>query len=450
VLEVWYSSYFGWLTFRQEKKPLGNFNEQGRWKSVTGYFRERAQRSRDMTKYRIGQEADLPLEVVILLIAGMMLLITGILLFPVSAGVLPYYENGLYGLLLVMFALQMITLGKTPFGDMRRSRLLLAVGVLIAAVGIVTCFVPDIFSRIPRMLLFLCFAPGGFLLLLQMCFAKDKLRAWVKYGGIFRHLILGCSAVYGLSMLTGLLILEHSLLTTPLTAVVVLIFGAALVYLAGVLRKIYCTYPEAEKPCKGDVELSTDNAMILLMGIFMLLLGVLLIPVSLGLLPFSGSAQLGLLMVIFAVQMLASGSTPIGPFPRSWLMILSGFVFAALGTVSCIIPEILVPQLTVLIGVLNILGGVMTLGKICIPRLRKSEGASGPVPPVLAKLFATQLTMNLLTILFGTSMLVSQLIPGLVIGVILAANGCVLLYLLHILIILEKLQSAADSQGAGS
>jgi len=268
-------------------------------------------------------------------------------------------------------------------------------------------FVPDIFSKIPRMLLFLCFCPGGFLLLLQMCFAEDKLRTWAQYGGIFRHLIVGCSAVYGLSMLIGVLIWKQNLLTTPLTAVVILIFGSAIVYLACVLRKIYYTYPEAEKRCEGDAELSTDNAMILLMGVFMLLLGVLLIPVSLRLLPFSGSAQLGLLMVIFAVQMLASGSTPIGPFPRSWLMILFGLLFAALGIVSCIIPEILVSPLTVLVGVLNILGGVMTLWKICIPRLRKSEDASGLVAPVLAKLFATQLTMNLLTILFGTSMLVS-------------------------------------------
>ena len=397
-----------------------------------------------MTKYRILSKADLPLDVVILLIAGLMMLITGILLFPVSSGVLPYYENGLYGLLLFIFALQMITLGKTPFSDMRSSKLLLAVGVVIAAVGVVTCFVPDIFRQIPRMLLFLCFGPGGFLLLLQMSFSKEKLRTWVKYGGIFRHLILGCGAVYLLSMLIGLLILEHSLLTTPMTAVVVLMYGAAIVYLAWVLRKIYRSYPEADKTFEGDFELSTDKAMILLTGIFMLLLGVLLIPVNLGLLPFSGSAQLGLLMVIFAFQMLASGSTPIGPFPRTWLMILFGLLFAALGIVSCIIPEILVSQLTVLIGVLNILGGVITLGKICIPRLKKSEEPRGPVPPVLVRLHTAQLTMNLLSILFGTSMLVSHLIPGRVIGVILAANGCVILYLLHILILLDKMKSDTE------
>jgi hypothetical protein len=393
-----------------------------------------------MAEYRIFKKAELPLEVVILLIAGMALLISGVLLFPVSAGALPYYENGLYGLLLVMFALQMITLGKTPFGDMRRSKLLLAVGSVIAAVGIATCFVPDIFSQTPRMLLFICFGAGGFLLLLRMLLTRDKFRSWAKYGGVFRHLILGCGSVYFLSMLIGLLIWRKSLLTTPATALVVLIFGTAVVYLAFVLWKIYRIYPEAEKPCEGDVELSTEQSMLLLMGIFMILLGVLLIPVNLGLLPFSGSAQLGLLMVMFAVQMLASGNTPIGPFPRSWLMILLGLLFAALGIVSCIIPEVLVPFLTILVGVLNILGGVVTLGKLFLPNLKKSEEPRVPRPAILTKLFATQLIMNLLSIMFGTSMLIAHLIPGLAIGMILASNGFVLLYLLHILKVLEKRQ----------
>lgn len=398
-----------------------------------------------MADYRIFKKAELPLEVVILLLAGMALLITGILLFPISAGALPYYENGLYGLLLVMFALQTITLGKTPFGDAPRTKPLLAAGTVIAAVGIATCFVPDMFSQTPRMLLFLCFGAGGFLLLLQMLFARDKFRAWAKYGGVFWHLILGCGAVYGLSMLIGLLIWKKTLLTTPATAFVALIFGTAVVYLAFVLWKIYRTYPEAEKPPEGDVDLSAEQSMLLLMGVFMILLGVLLIPVNLGLLPFSGSAQLGLLMVMFAVQMLASGNTPIGPFSRSWLMILLGLLFAALGIVSCIIPEILVPSLTILVGVLNILGGVITLGKLGISHLGKPAEIPRPRPAVLTKLFATQVVMNLLSIMFGTSMLVAHLIPGLAVGVILASNGFVLLYLLHILKILEKMQQNPEA-----
>jgi hypothetical protein len=396
-----------------------------------------------MIKNMIVKKADLPLEAAILLIAGIMMLITGVLLFPVSRGALPCYENGLYGLFLVMFALQIIALGKTPFGEMERSKLLIAAGVVIAAVGIVTCFVPDLLSRLPCMMLVLCLGPGGLLLLLQMFFAGDKFRTWVKHGGIFRHLILGCSAVYILSMLFALIIWKQSLLKTPLTAVVALIFGVAIVYLALVLWKIYGTYPEAEKPGRGDGGLSIDQATILLTAVFMFLLGVLLTPVNLGLLPFSGSAQLGLLMVIFAVGMLASGNTPIGLFPRSGLMIFLGLLFAAIGIVSCIIPGILIKQLTVLVGTLNILGGVLTLGKICIPRLKKSEEPDNPFTPVLGKLFAAQLIMNLLTILFGISMFVNNLIPGLVIGVIFAANGCVLLYLLHIMTVLEKMQNAA-------
>ena len=394
-----------------------------------------------MAKNRIFNIADLPLEVAILLIAGLMMLITGILLFPVSTGALPYYENGLYGLLLFIFSLQIVTLGKTPFGDMSRSKPLIVIGVIIAAIGIVTCFIPDLLSQIPRILLFICFAPGGFLLLLQMFLSQEKLRTWVKYGGIFKHLIVGCGVVYVLSILIGLLILVQSMLTTAMTAVVGLIFGVAIIYLALVLRKIYLTYPEAENTNPGTVELSTDKMMLLITGVFMLLLGILLIPVNLSQLPFSGNAQLGLLMVIFAIQMLASGSTPIGPFPRNWLMIIFGLLFAALGIISSIIPGILVKPLTILIGVLNIIGGCITLVKTLLPRLKKPPKSGGQVPPILHKLFATQLILGFLSILFGSSMLVSHLLPGLIVGVVLFANGCVLMYLMSILLTLDKMIS---------
>ena len=51
------------------------------------------------------------------------------------------------------------------------------------------------------------------------------------------------------------------------------------------------------------------------------------------------------------------------------------------------------------------------------------------------------MVLNLLGILFGTSMLVPGLLPGLVIGVVLAANGCVLMYLLRILISLDRMRA---------
>ena len=388
------------------------------------------------------RQADLPLEVVILLVGGMALLISGALLFPASAGALPYYANGLYGILLVVFALQMMMLGKTPFGDVRRSRPLLLLGVLTASVGIVTCFVPAP-SAVPRVLLVLFLGPGGVLLLLQTIFARDKLGTWVRHGGILRHLAVASCAVYGLSALIAWLLWRESRLTTPWAASAVLASGGAVLYLAAVLQGVYRRYPEAERRPMGDVTLSTDQALLLLTGVFMLLLGGLLVPVSLGLLPFSGSAQLGLLMVIFSVQMLASGSTPIGPFPRSWLVIAFGLLFAALGIVSCIVPMVLVPSLTLLVGVLNILGAVVSLVKMRAFRPRAPGEPNSPSHPVLAKLRAVQLTMNTLQILFGTSMFLPGVVPMLVIGVILAANGCVLLYLLHLLTLVDAMQPAA-------
>jgi hypothetical protein len=399
-----------------------------------------------MTGNRIYHEAYLPLEVALLLIAGLMMLIAGILLFPVSKGTLPYYENGLYGLLLFIFALQMITLGKTPFGDVSRSRPLIVIGIIVAAVGIVTCFVPDIFRQLPRIMLFICFAPGGFMLLLNMIFSRDKLQIWIQYGGIFNHLIAGCGTVYALSILIGFLILKHSLLSITMTAVVGIIDGLVIIYLSLVLWKIYHAYPEADNVNQGTVTLPIDKMMLLVTGIFMMLLGALLIPVNLGQLPFSGSAQLGLLMVIFAIQMLASGSTPIGPFPRNWLMVGFGLLFASLGIISSIIPKVLVMPLVILIGLLNILGGLITLGKTVLSHFKKSDSPSSQGPPILQKLLITQLVMSLLSVMFGTSMLVARLLPGLVIGVVLFVNGCVLMYLMFILIAMDKMASHLNKQ----
>jgi len=393
---------------------------------------------KDVVKNLFKTEASLPLEAALLLIAGLMVLLTGILLFPVAVGLLPYYENGLYGLLLFIFALQIITLGKTPFGDMNRSIPLIALGIAVAGVGIVTCFIPDLLGAIPRTLLFVCFTPGSLLMLLQMYFSKRKLQTWLNYGGIFRHLIFSCGTVYLLSMIIGFIVLMRHLLSITLTAVIASIFGIAIIYLALVLRKIYLTFPQAENANPGRFTLSTDKTMLLVNGVFMMLLGALLIPINLGQLPFSGSAQLGLLMVIFAVQMLASGSTPVGAFPRSWLMVFIGLLFATLGIVSVIIPEILVKPLTSIIGILNILGGIITIIKTVRSRLEKSTTPWRKNPLILKRLFITQLILAVLSILFGTSMLISFILPGLVVGVILFANGGILLYLIVILSALEK------------
>ena len=70
--------------------------------------------------------------------------------------------------------------------------------------------------------------------------------------------------------------------------------------------------------------------------------------------------------------------------------------------------------------------------------------APAPAHPLLRKLSRTQLAMELLSIMFGTSMLVPGIVPGLVVGAILAANGGVLLYLLNLLLAIAALANDAS------
>jgi hypothetical protein len=399
-----------------------------------------------MRRLRPFDLSDLPLDVVILLIGGLTLALAGVLLFPVSTGALPYYEEGLYGLLLFIFALQTVTLGKTPFGDARRTAPVVGAGLLLASAGIVTCFVPGLLGPLPRVLLFCCFSVGGALLLAQMVLSESRLRAWMAYGGIFRRLAAACGAVYTLSILTGLLVRTPSLLTTRTTALVAIAFGASVFFLASILASIARKYPQvAGDDAPGGVPLPPDRALLLLTAVFMVLLGVLLIPVNFGILPFSGSAQLGLLVVIFSVQMLASGSTPVGAYPRTRLMVALGLILAGPGIVSCIVPEVLAPFLTVLVGVLNVAGGALALGKIVLPALTGPKRPGGSLPPILSRLRTTQIAMNLLSIAFGASMLLPGIVPGPVVGPVLAANGGALLYLLHILGDIDRMTEDATA-----
>ncbi len=392
-------------------------------------------------------KAELPLETTILLISGMTLVIAGALLFPVYAGRLPFYENGLHGLLLFFFALQIVMLGRTPFGERPVSAFLMTVGMLVAAVGIVTCFIPEIPNQIARMTLFVFLAPGAGVLLLQMLLAPDKFCLWSRLGGVLAPLPFACAAVYLLSMLAGLILLMPERLTGYTTAAVVMLYGATVLNLTRVLVAVYREYPQAAREAGKQGGLAFDKTMLLLLAMFMLLIGMLLFPVSVGMIPFSPSAQLGLLMVINALQIIAAGNTPIGSFSRSRLVTMVGMLFATLGIVSCIVPGILVTPLAMLIGVTNIANGGLSLRQsipafVAFNKNRREHS----LPSILLKLYVVQIAMGVLAVMFGSSMLVPGVIPGTVIGGLLAANGAVLIYLIRVLFQVEAHQER-KSQG---
>lgn len=91
----------------------------------------------------------------------------------------------------------------------------------------------------------------------------------------------------------------------------------------------------------------------------------------------------------------------------------------------------------VLLGLLNIVGDSIGMGTTIVSS-RERRKIAEPAPVILLKINTAVLVMNILSVIFGTTMLISGLVPGHIIGIVLAATGCVLFYLLRQLVFLEK------------
>jgi uncharacterized membrane protein HdeD (DUF308 family) len=409
----------------------------------------------------INEEAELSLEVVILLIFGLFMSLFGALLFKIDTGDLPYSPDSTYGLFLVLVSLQTVTLGKTPFGDLHRSWFLVVTGIGAAIVGMTACFIPGLLLVPVRFLVGFLLAAGGAWLLLMLLTSREKAQAWMKSPGILRHLTLAAGLVYWLSILSGLVTLFPGITTDPQTAVLLIAYGVSFFYLAGCIRVVRRLYP-SEKRAKGspgpgshehagskpvfvlfrESSLSLSTAILVLLAALLSLLGMLLFPVAIGLLPFSADGQLGLLLVLTAVQMTAMGDTPAGQCKRSVWLALLGMAFALLGIFSCIVPGILTGILQKLVGILNFGGGLILLARRIRPMMRQGsqpESRVAPLPSLVKELSVTQTLLNLVVIGFGLSMLLPGLVPVEATAGMLVINGILLFRLSHILLKLDDI-----------
>ncbi|MCK9318892.1 hypothetical protein, partial [Methanoculleus sp.] len=186
------------------------------------------------------------LEVVILLVFGVFMLIFGLLLFRIHTGELPYSPDSTYGLFLVIVAFQIITMGKTPFGDLRRSWPIIIIGISTAVIGMLACFVPGPVSALVRSLVGVLLFAGGIALLLQLFFSAEKARIWLKVPGILRQLTLACILVYVMSIILGMVTLLPGITTDRETAVLLIVYGISFFYLSWCIQKVSRVYPPSE------------------------------------------------------------------------------------------------------------------------------------------------------------------------------------------------------------
>lgn len=390
-------------------------------------------------------DPDISLEIVVLLILGIFMLVFGLLLFKISSGELPYSPDSAYGLFLVIVAFQIITMGKTPFGDLRRSWALVIIGICTAILGMFACFIPGYITRPARLLVGIILFGGGLTLFVQLFTSERKARTWIKVGGILQQLTFACATIYLLTIASGMITLFP--VTYIQAAVVLVVYGLGFFYLSWCIWKVGHLYPpEARVENVEDAgtmrfsifreaSLPLSLAILILLGILLTFLGLLLFPVSLGLLKFSPDGQFGLALTVMAIQMMSLGDTPLGQFKRSWSMIIIGLIFAALGVVSSIVPGLLTGMLQFLLGLLNVMSGAASLARRYLPKRQEigtAPTAPAVVPPGVKTRTATQTALSCVVIVFGISALVPGLVPGLLIPVILVVNGLLLFRLVSL------------------
>jgi len=394
---------------------------------------------------KILEETNIHREVIFILAIGLIMLVLGAVLFSVAAGALPYYRDGVYGLLLVIFGLQLQIIGKIPFGSVQRSWSVLIPGIIITLIGIVTCFIPGIFGDVPKFLVMIAFGAGGILLLLQVFFADETSRFWkTPNDGVIAHLTVSCAAVSVLEMLVAALIAVQiylpALLSTELLAVAALLFGSSFFCLAFILQKEHAL--RAEPGISANTPgMSPGTVMGIQFGFYMLIFGCLLVPVYLGLLPYALSAMHGTLIVLLGVQALVCGVMMTFSFKRNWIFFLVGMVFVAVGAFAIIVPDTIVEFLVIFIGVFLILAGLYLLYSLIRPK-PKSEGPAGKLEGrnllLVLVLLVLALLIVIMLILLGVSMLIENLVPGIFIVIILVCFGLIQFALLYVQSIVEK------------
>lgn len=381
-------------------------------------------------------EVDLSIEVVLLLVGGVFFLLFGLLLVPIGTGTLPYSEGAMYGLFVVLVSMQVITMGKTPFGDLLRSWVVVIAGIATAIVGTVAIFYPGYTTGLIRVLAGAIVLVTGALGLYQLVTAEDRARTWLRVPGVLRHLAVACAAVYGLEVVLGVITLVPGIAPVQFTAVLCGLLGAALFYLAWAIHVATARYAPDPATASGaaqaadqgrtargaglfgETALSVGDSFSLFQGVLMLLLGGLVLLMTLGMVPvFNSDGQLGLLLVLTSLQMLALGQIVGSTVARSWLLVVAGLVFAGMGIVSCVVPGVLTPVIPPLLGAQNILTGVVLLATQVIgPTLygiRHPPAEPVALPPLVRRLRLVLTVTGIVAFLFGLNMLAPLLLPGL-------------------------------------
>ena len=166
-------------------------------------------------------------------------------------------------------------------------------------------------------------------------------------------------------------IFQPHLLPIILLAVVALLYGISLLPCHGSAESVSVS-PRIRR-VRANTGHGPGTVMGMQFGLFQMVVGCLLVPVNLGLLPFAVSAQQGTMMVLLGVQALVIGRIMTFSFTRNWIVFLTGMGFVAVGAFAIMVPETIVGILVILIGAFNVIGGLYLFYCLYGPKPKPEE-----------------------------------------------------------------------------
>ncbi|MGZ4905547.1 MAG: hypothetical protein ACXV5T_02215 [Halobacteriota archaeon] len=196
-------------------------------------------------------EVGLSTEVILLIVLGLFFFLLGLLLIWIYQGELPYSQDSTNGFFLVLVSLQIITMGKTPFGDVRQLWVVVIIGIGMAALGVLAIFIPGFLADFVRTLAGILLVIGGIAGLVRIFTSKDLAIALEQVGGIVQHLTMALGILYIFGIVVGLGALVPILALGPVWLIPILIFGASFFYVAWCVHKVNRLYRPEELQTPG-------------------------------------------------------------------------------------------------------------------------------------------------------------------------------------------------------
>jgi hypothetical protein len=373
-----------------------------------------------------------------LLTCSVIIIIFGAASIPALNQGVSLYEGGLSGLLLVTFGLWLQVAGLF-LGSRKRSWLDQGTGSIVSVTGFASCFIPGFLGLFPLVLVMALLGISGVSWWLSAT-GEGRNRAH-ECRVIGSHCLPIAAAGLLQILIAGLLaarIFRQDLFYGYLPVSVLLSLGIALFCSAVIIWKHTPDFPECSTSPAGNGG-SLDLVTGMQYGYYLVVLGCLLVPVNLGLLPYALGAIYGSLVVLFGLQVMIAGRLTSFQFGRTPASLLTGMILIMAGS-GAVMVNTPVEALKVLIGVILIAGGLYLLyillsGSRSGKRENKPEGRD---ILLMISLGGLVLLTAIFMILFGASLLIENLISGMILAVFIIFYGISQFLLQYILCLAEQ------------